>query len=757
MRIVFTLRVALVFVVSLSIFGLKAQTTIAFQGGEGTPADNWSFQAITNAGGPIPPGIVATHSRTGAFALRAGGGNTAGCSGGSNCIAGGGSTGCPMHGNTIQFDPINVACLDNVQLTVHHRSHTFCSGNGWDAADSLKFEVQINGGAWTTIASMITLGDFAWTYATNPVGIPATMPNPWVYAVPPGTNSFAFRVRARVNRSDEVFYLDDISLTTTTLGYNFPGTAGLWNGLVDDNWFNPCNWDDRQVPTAATNVTFPTGSNNDIVIQAGQNCQCNNIVCSGGAGHMIKAEGNPSKMLTVFGNLTNSTTAGSTVLDFSDGTLGTADGTLNLHGDWTNNSSSGDFVEGESSVNFLGSGNQTITLATIEPTESFFNLTVNKSGGDVVLAKSIQVAGILNLTNGKLTTAANATIVANPMPTAVINHSIASYVNGNLVRAIQTGPGIRSYDYPLGTAAFYELATLAFTNPSGFTAIGGFFSPLIGGVAPSIVEAGDLYDEILNAGVWTLAPDLPFVGTYDITLHERGYTNGGATKYINVKRPDALGIWTNPGAHVSFSEIGGVVTCTRTGLSAFSDFAIAIFNVITPVGDVNMQATPNAEAVVDIDWTWGEQLVNGQFELIRVVDRSAMSLGEWELGTQSAQSTQDHNVPVGLIRYELYHTDVNGNRSLVATDEVWNAANGDLQPRLWPNPNDGEVHLQLADSDNWHLQLIRIDGTLVAEWYGEALVVQQEFEAAILDLAAGVYIAKCINSGNAYHLRMVKR
>jgi hypothetical protein len=56
----------------------------------------------------------------------------------------------------------------------------------------------------------------------------------------------------------------------------------------------------------------------------------------------------------------------------------------------------------------------------------------------------------------------------------------------------------------------------------------------------------------------------------------------------------------------------------------------------------------------------------------------------------------------------------------VATDEVWNAANGDLQPKLWPNPNDGEVHLQLADSDNWHLQLIRIDGTLVAEWYGEA-------------------------------------
>ncbi|MBL0020598.1 MAG: hypothetical protein IPP17_30240 [Bacteroidetes bacterium] len=53
--------------------------------------------------------------------------------------------------------------------------------------------------------------------------------------------------------------------------------------------------------------------------------------------------------------------------------------------------------------------------------------------------------------------------------------------------------------------------------------------------------------------------------------------------------------------------------------------------------------------------------------------------------------------------------------------------------------------------------MIRIDGALVAEWAGEALEVQQAFEAAVLDLAAGVYIAKCIHSGNAYHLRMVKR
>ncbi|HEX2898489.1 MAG TPA: T9SS type A sorting domain-containing protein [Bacteroidia bacterium] len=757
MKSALTLLLAIMLIACIPVLRLQSQTVIAFQGGEGSPTDNWTFQAITNAGGPTPPGIVASHARTGAFAIRAGGGNTAGCSGGANCISGGGATGCPMHGSTIQFNPINVSCLSNVQLTVHHRNHTICSGNGWDASDSLKFEVRLNGGAWTTIASMIASGDYGWQYTTNPVGIPATMPNPWVYAVPPGTNSFEFRVRARVNRSDEVFYLDDVSLTTSTTGYNFPGTAGLWNGLSDDNWFNPCNWDDRQVPTAATNVTFPTGSNNDIVIQAGQDCQCNNIVCTGGAGRVIRAAANPAKMLTVFGNLTNSTTAGSTVLQFTDGLLGTPDGTLNLYGNWTNNSSAGDFVEGESTINFLGSANQTVTLGTVEPTEDFFNVTVSKTGGDVVLAKTIRVGGVLSLLNGKVTTAANAVAVANPLPAAVSGHSTASYVNGNLVRAIQMGPGTRVYDFPLGTAANYELASLSLTNPAGFTVIGGFFNPFIGGTAPSIVEAGDLYAEILNAGVWTLAPDLPFVGSYDITLHERGYSNGGATKYIDVRRPDVLGVWTNPGAHVGFSEVGGVVTCTRSGLASFSDFAIALYNFIAAEGDFDLKAALGADATVAIDWTWGSEALQGEFDLLRMSDGQATPLGEWEIGGSQFMATHDVDAPQGLLRYELYHTDLNGNRSRVATDEVWNSGTGEAQPRLWPNPNDGEVHLQLAADENWQLQLIRIDGALVAEWAGAATEIQEAFETAVPELSSGVYIVKCVNAGKSFHLRMVRR
>lgn len=749
-------RLATVIVLcAFTLLTLPAQTVIAFQGGEGTPADNWTFQSITNAGGPIPPGIVPVLPRTGSFAIRAGGGNTAGCSSGANCMAGGGATGCPMHGNTIQFDAINTSCLSGLVLTVYHRSHTFCSGNGFDATDNLNFEVRLNGGAWTTVQTMATTGDYAWNYGTNPAGIPATVPNPWVYNVPGGTNSFEFRVRATVNRSDEVFYLDDVSLTTTTTGYNFPGTPGLWNGLSDDNWFNPCNWDNRTVPTALTNVTFPTTSSNDIVIQAGQNCLCNNLTCTGGAGRRINATGNPTKVLTVNGNLTNSTTAGSTVLNFSDGLFGTPDGVINLSGNWTNSSSAGDFVEGESTVNFVGTGNQTITLGTAQPTEDFFNLTVNKAGGDLILAKSSQVQGVLTLQNGKVTTGANAVIVSNPLPISVTGHSTASYVNGNLVRAIQTGAGVRVYDYPLGTAANYELASLSLTNPTGFTAIGGFFNPIIGGTPPNISEGGFLYDDILNAGVWTLSPDAPFIGTYDITLVERGYTNGGALSYINVKRPDALSIWTNPGTHVSFSEVAGVVTCTRTGLTAFSDFAIALSNIPLAANDIAMNATLLDGARASIDWTWMDASLGGAFTLVRTHAGQPLEIGTWEVGSQLSRSAEDQDLPEGLIRYELHHLDRNGMESIVATDELWNGGS-DQTPRLWPNPNHGFAHLQLSGKQPWSVALIRIDGAVVAEWSGDAATVAAAFEQAVGSVAAGVYVLDCRQDGRAYHLKMVK-
>jgi hypothetical protein len=756
MKGIYLLTAILGIILAIPSQQLSAQTTIAFQGGEGTGADNWGFVAITNAGGPIAPGIVPTLPRTGSFAIRAGGGNTAGCGGGANCIAGGGATTCPMHGNTIQFNPVNVSCLSGVQLSVYHRSHTICSGTGFDASDNLNFEVRLNGGAWTTIQTMATTGDYSWTYATNPAGIPATVPNPWVYNVPPGTNSFEFRVRATVNRSDEVFYLDDVRLTTTTSGYTLPGAAGLWNGIQDENWFNACNWDDRVVPTAATDVIFPASTaNNDIVIQAGQNCQCNNLTFTG-TGAKFKGENGPTKVLTCFGNININTSPTSDVFDFSDGSNGTPDGTINLYGNWNNNSDETDFKQGESTVNLLGTGNQTIALATGQPYEVFYNLVVNKPSGDVIISKNAEIEGVLTLTNGKVTTNANHIYTSSTATGAVAGHSIASYVNGNLRRQIQTGAGTRTYAFPLGTAADYELASLSLTNPSGVNFIDGFFNSTIGGTAPSITEAGYVYNTMLNAGVWTLAPSPSFTGTYSVSLSERGYTNGAAATYIDVKRPNVGGTWTNPGTHVSWSEVGGTVNCQRSGLTTFSDFGIALSNTPFAINTLNFDALPQADGTVLLQWAWAEPL-NGRFELERVSGDDLIPVGQWPIESVFQQSTMDQQVPNGLVQYQLYHVDGNGERSLVATQEVLNAGEGSLMPKIWPNPSNGSAHLQLLDDGQWMLEMVKADGASVLNVTADAASVSSQFEVLSAGLKSGIYFLQLRNAGKSYNLRFVRR
>lgn len=85
-----------------------------------------------------------------------------------------------------------------------------------------------------------------------------------------------FRTRSVTNRADEVYYIDDVSITTTTTIYNFPGTDGLWNG-ANTNWINPCNWDNRTVPTAVTNVYIPNSASNICEIFSGVTANCRNL------------------------------------------------------------------------------------------------------------------------------------------------------------------------------------------------------------------------------------------------------------------------------------------------------------------------------------------------------------------------------------------------------------------------------------------------------------------------------------------------
>jgi hypothetical protein len=47
---------------------------------------------------------------------------------------------------------------------------------GFDATDRMFFEVQLDGGVWTTIATLNGSSDCVWNYATNPIQCSASTP-----------------------------------------------------------------------------------------------------------------------------------------------------------------------------------------------------------------------------------------------------------------------------------------------------------------------------------------------------------------------------------------------------------------------------------------------------------------------------------------------------------------------------------------------------------------------------------------------------
>ena len=221
----------------LGCYELSGQITIAFQGFENSAADNWFFTSpFQNPNIPqviVGPGNYgAGYAKTGIRSLRIGGGSTTCGLGSGNCVAntspaGGGSCTNNPNGAEIIMQPVNVECFSAVTISVAHRSHILCSGQGqgFDTTDNIRMEASINGGPFTLISNYVGNNNCIWGYAVNPVLCIGNLPNPFIYNVPPGTITIAFRVSISVNRSDEVLYLDDfrlsgIPLTTSNIFHN---------------------------------------------------------------------------------------------------------------------------------------------------------------------------------------------------------------------------------------------------------------------------------------------------------------------------------------------------------------------------------------------------------------------------------------------------------------------------------------------------------------------------------------------------------
>jgi len=230
------------------------------------------------------------------------------------------------------------------------------------------------------------------------------------------------------------------TITISTGGYS----AGVWIGDKDSNWFECSNWQSRKVPDATVNVTVGSSAMQGVTVDATATnanfynfiAQCKDLAITN---YNVKVEGSASNILEVYGNLSLS---GTGVIDMDDNNAATADGRINLYGNWTNSAGSAAFCEGNSTVNFTGTGTQVISNVTPVGTETFYDVILNNNF-NTGLSNDLIASNNLTINAGKTLTidAAGYARVNNKLSnngSVLIDSDVAGTGAGQLIQVNNT-------------------------------------------------------------------------------------------------------------------------------------------------------------------------------------------------------------------------------------------------------------------------------------------------------------------------------
>lgn len=197
-----------------------------------------------------------------------------------------------------------------------------------------------------------------------------------------------------------------------------------WIGNLSTNWFDCNNWALRSIPDELTDVTIFASATNDAIIDYtspysdgySDIAKCRNLTISG---KKVQLEANSLNKLIVYGNVLID---GTGVLDMDDNSNATADGDLSVYGNWTNNASTSAFLEGNGTVQLIGSLPQIINNNVHTNPEEFYNVILDNDL-DTSISNNLIVTSNLEIKTNKLVSIASNNLIR-------VNNKLT--LNGNL-------------------------------------------------------------------------------------------------------------------------------------------------------------------------------------------------------------------------------------------------------------------------------------------------------------------------------------
>ena len=208
------------------------------------------------------------------------------------------------------------------------------------------------------------------------------------------------------NRVDCLGYLSTHVGQTYTVLTGGVYIDGVWTGTRSTDWFDCSNWQTLEVPDNTIDVNINnTYAIRDAVIDIASPLAptYSNIAVAHNldiTDRRLVIEGNANNVLQVHGNLTLD---GTGIIDMDDNNATTADGTIYLHGNWTNNRTETEFEEGNSTVHFVGTTDQIINNVAPIGTEVFHNVVLNNNF-TTNISNNLIATGNLTVSSGRIAT-----------------------------------------------------------------------------------------------------------------------------------------------------------------------------------------------------------------------------------------------------------------------------------------------------------------------------------------------------------------
>ncbi|MDI3544830.1 MAG: hypothetical protein PWQ43_424 [Rikenellaceae bacterium] len=498
--------------------------------------------------------------------------------------------------------------------------------------------------------------------------------------------------------ADNRHYQESYGISTSASG------TYVWTGEKNNNWFDCGNWQNLKVPDTLANVIIPSnGVTNEVIIPAP-----------------------PTTPILYHAAYCRDITIDST----RTFTFSSSNSKLWVYRNMNINTS---FSLTQGLVLFKGSENGTLSIDD-DVTAKFYNVEIDKntSSSNLFLAddnSSLIVKNQLTLTNGIINNQNNNSfvIIENSDPNAITLYGINNYIANKIKRKVNsTG----SYDLPLGTTAYFELANINLNNAPDISYINANFNTPISPIDISglgLYVDGTLLTELLDYGYWTIEQQGATTIDYDITITSRGHTNQGpfAAAHTIVKRDNSSTNWYLEGTHNNSDQAMGTdpngtnwVKAKRTHLTAMSDFAIAKGTNPLPINLLYFDAYIENQQI-KLKWATATEQNVSHFSIYRNnytknTQNAILNIPAFGNSNQLQEYIEtDYNPVNGWNTYYLEETDYDGSQTLVATDAIYYNIDKGLEYNYDRSSQTLSIHIN-ENCDNYKSFFIySIDGKIL--------------------------------------------